>query len=100
MQVKSPRGDQIASDISGVASAGADEVGVWDTLSTTNSTGHVVTVVTNPTDKPLFLKRSQVIGFFHPLSREDLERGKSEDEIDAIFSDFTKEPKEPIRGPC
>jgi transposase InsO family protein len=100
LQVKSARGEQFISGISGVASAGADDVGVWDTLSTTNSIGQVVTVVTNPTDQPVFLKRSQVIGFFHPLSREDLEKGKSEEEIDAIFSDFTKEPKEPIRGPC
>jgi transposase InsO family protein len=100
LQVKSARGHLFQQGITGVASTGTDDIGIWDTLSSTDAVGQIVTVISNPTDQPVFVRRSQAIGFFHPLTDDQLRAGRTEDQIDAIFSDFTKEPKEPLRGPC
>ena len=55
-------------------------------------------MVTNMSDEEIIFRRGAVVGFFTPLSSDQVEKGLSEDAIDAVFSDFSREPSEPERG--
>jgi len=98
--VRSATGQTLRPGITGICSSSSDTLGVWDTCGKTDNEGNVVTVITNITDEDLFMKKGTVVGHFNPLTSSDLKASRTEESIDAIFSDFSREPKEPYTGPA
>ena len=59
----------------------------------------IFSVQTNTTNDEQFYKAGEIVGFFQPVLEEDiLEHGLPEARIDEVFSDFSREPKDPIPG--
>ena len=98
--VRSATGVIFQPGVSGVCSSSSDSLGVWDTFNETNSDGEVISVITNVTNEDIFVRQGTTLGEFTPLSASDLAQCRSEENVDAIFSDFSKEPKEPQSGPA
>ena len=98
LAAKTARGEMIPWGVSGVSATAERDVGLWDTLDTVDQFGNVCSIVTNITDDPISYLKGEIVGFFQPLSQEDIENGVSEKSIDSIFNNFSKEPEEPYLG--
>jgi putative transposase len=100
LHVRTARGCSFPEGKSGVAAAAHDDLGIWDSLSTTNVMGNVPCIVSNISFEDKQYRKGDILGYFSPLSDSEVNKGLSEEKIDSIFSDFSKEPQEPLRGPC
>ena len=100
LSVSNALGTPLDPGIFGVSGSAFDQVGVWDTLNEVDRYGTVCTVVTNTSSEEVIFRRGEIVGFFSPLSDNAMRQGLSEAKIDAIFNDFSKEPKEPHKGPA
>ena len=77
-----------------------DQLGVWDLLGKVDSKARVFSVFTNALQYDQFFKQGEIIGFFQPIQEEDvLEHGLPEARLDEVFSNFSREPKDPKVGP-
>ena len=76
-----------------------DRLGVWDSLGKVDSEARVFSVFTNALQDNKFFKQGEIVGFFQPIQEEDvLEHGLPEARLDEVFSDFSREPKDPEVG--
>ena len=91
VKVKSARGKKMPCGTFGIS---------WDSLSKVDSEARVFSVFTNALQDDQFFKQGKIIGFFKPIQEEDvLEHGLLEARLDEVFSDFSREPKDPKVGP-
>ena len=64
----------------------------------------IFSVLTNIANDEQFYKTGDIAGFFQPVPEEDIcgtritGSGLPEARIDEVFSDFSREPKDPIPG--
>ena len=99
VKVKSARGKKILSGTYGIYSTAHNRLGVWDSLNRVNQDAIIFSVLTNTTNDEQFYKTGDIVGFFQPVPEEDIvEHGLPEARIDEMFSDFSREPKDPIPG--
>ena len=98
--VRTARGDLSPPGQAGISSSAHDDLGIWDTLDLTSEEGKVTCIVSNAGEDDNFYKEGDILGFFDPVSKENLEKGLKEECIYSIFYDFSKEPQEPLRGPA
>ena len=100
VKVKSARGKKMRCGTFGISTMAHDRLGVWDSLSKVDSEARVFSVFTNALQDDQFFKQGDIIGFFQPIQEEDvLEHGLPEASLDEVFSDFSREPKDPKVGP-
>jgi len=98
--VRTARGDLSPPGQAGISSTAHDNLGVWDTLDVTDAKGKVTCIVSNAGEDDNFFKEGDIVGFFDPVSKENLSQGLKEEHIDSVFTDFSREPEEPLRGPA
>ena len=99
-KVKSARGKKMLCGTFGISNMAHDRLGVWDSLSKVESEARVFSVFTNALQDGQFFKQGEIIGFFQPIQEEGvLEHGLPEARLDEVFSDFSREPKDPEVGP-
>jgi len=96
--VRGAGGEALPVGTHGVSSAALDSLGVWDTFSATDWRGEVVSVVVNTGEDSVECHYDVPVGYFDPVPLEDVKKGKLEGNVDEIFNNFSKEPKEPVRG--
>ena len=96
VKVKSAKGKKMPCGTFGISSMAHDQLGVWDSLSKVDSEARVFSVFTNALQDDQFFKQGEIIGFFQPIQEEDvLEHGLPEARLDEVFSDFSRDPKDP-----
>ena len=65
-----------------------------------DSEARVFSVFTNALQDNQFFKQGEIVGFVQPIQEEDvLEHRLPEARLDEVFSDFSREPKDPKVGP-
>ena len=97
--MKSARGKKILAGTYGICSAAHDRLGVWDSLNRVNHEAVIFSVLSNITNDEQFYKAGDIVGFFQPVPEEDIvKHGLPKARIDKVFSDFSREPKDPIPG--
>ena len=83
-----------------MAYSSTSNIGVWDSLNKVNEVGHIMCIVQNTTEQPIYVHAKETIGFGEVVTADDEVCEIKEEFLAEMFGSFGKEPPEPDSKPA